>query len=177
MKNIEKMKKAHEISKKKKEQNGGLNYLNEVNDQIKNMKEEETKIEKEAKDNRFFIILGLNDYENDDTTLSYEKITIEKETEKAIKIKTESYLNFKKDGEIESKNNGMLTESEDWIPKSQINIFDNYFISIPDWLRNKIDVKIHRLITNRKNEELKEINDVVLVEDFYNARIESIEEV
>ena len=81
----------------------------------------------------------------------YEKynveIVAEKETEKAIQIKiTEIAILIDEE---------MNTERTEWLPKSQIEIIDE-FIIMPDWLARKKELPTVSIVCSLNDKQLKE---------------------
>ena len=75
------------------------------------------------------------------------EIVAEKETEKAIQIKiTETLLIIDEE---------MNTEQTEWLPKSQIEIIDE-FIIVPDWLARKKGLPTVSIVCKLNDEQLKE---------------------
>ena len=75
------------------------------------------------------------------------EIVAEKETEKAIQIKIMETLLI-----IDEE---MNTEQTEWLPKSQIEIIDE-FIIVPDWLARKKGLPTVSIVCKLNDEQLKE---------------------
>lgn len=83
------------------------------------------------------------------------EIVAEKETEKAIQVKvTETYLI------IDDEETKIKTE---WLPKSQIEIIDE-FIIVPDWLARKKGLPTVSIVCKLNDEQLKEKYGITLPE-------------
>jgi hypothetical protein len=92
-------------------------------------------------------IVRLGEYQRQETVY---KITINKQTDKAIQLKITETIDPYRDGEDID-----VYENTAWLPKSHIEIVDG-FVIVPAWLTHEKNLPIIHIVCNLSQEELAE---------------------